>query len=370
MAVKKVGNTAEVQVIKKKRARASAKLESEAIEIPNISSDTVESSLNRTQQTELIHKDYPTAKQAPPTQPLTKSISTILCIPAHNEEKQIGPLIIKAKKFVDQIIVCDDGSEDSTGEIAKGLGATVIRHETSLGRIASLRTLFELSQELDPAMILVIDVDPRHDVSEIPKIVSTIKSGTADVAFGAQKINDNRIDQLLTADKDDLHSVFMGFSRKALKAFLLAPPDALESYSKIVGMAQDNLLYFKDVQIKALSEANEILSVPQTAEAELPPTSDVQPQLIMDEPSKSEEGIYQRLITTLTDKSVILLGLPGLLSLAIGVLAGAYLIMTFLSIQYLSLPVAFVMVTGVISGLLLCVTSVILASLSRLKPIA
>ena len=40
-------------------------------------------------------------------------------IPAYNEEKNLAKIIVKLKKMVDQILVCDDGSNDSTCAIAE-----------------------------------------------------------------------------------------------------------------------------------------------------------------------------------------------------------------------------------------------------------
>ena len=60
-------------------------------------------------------------------------------IPAYNEEKNIAKIIVKLKKTVDQILVCDDGSTDSTSAIAESLGATVIKHQ----KIQGMGWLFE-----------------------------------------------------------------------------------------------------------------------------------------------------------------------------------------------------------------------------------
>jgi len=35
-------------------------------------------------------------------------------------------------RFVDRVVVCDDGSRDLTGAIAGGLGAVVVRHERKM----------------------------------------------------------------------------------------------------------------------------------------------------------------------------------------------------------------------------------------------
>jgi glycosyltransferase involved in cell wall biosynthesis len=57
----------------------------------------------------------------------------VACIPAFNEERTIGGVVVRALKFVDRIVVCDDGSGDLTGETAGGLGAVVVRHERNTG---------------------------------------------------------------------------------------------------------------------------------------------------------------------------------------------------------------------------------------------
>ena len=62
----------------------------------------------------------------------------IVCIPAYNEEKTIAKVIIKARRYCDKIIVCDDGSTDYTGIIAKELGVEVIKHEKNMGYGLSL----------------------------------------------------------------------------------------------------------------------------------------------------------------------------------------------------------------------------------------
>ena len=51
------------------------------------------------------------------------------CIPAYNEENTISDLVKTAKKYVDKVVVCDDGSTDKTLENAKLAGADIISHK-------------------------------------------------------------------------------------------------------------------------------------------------------------------------------------------------------------------------------------------------
>ena len=69
-------------------------------------------------------------------------------IPAFNEEKNIGSMIVQLLKIVDSVIVCNDGSSDNTGVIAKKMGAIVINHERNLGYGTGIKSLFLKAREL------------------------------------------------------------------------------------------------------------------------------------------------------------------------------------------------------------------------------
>ena len=83
----------------------------------------------------------------------------VACIPAHNEERAIGGVVIRALKHVDKIMVCDDGSGDLTGAIAGGLGAVVVRHERNMGYGAALRSLFAEARRLGADVVVTLDGD-------------------------------------------------------------------------------------------------------------------------------------------------------------------------------------------------------------------
>ncbi len=57
----------------------------------------------------------------------------VACIPAYNEERSIGGVVVRTKEYVDEVIVCDDGSRDLTGRIAEEMGVDVISHERNMG---------------------------------------------------------------------------------------------------------------------------------------------------------------------------------------------------------------------------------------------
>jgi glycosyltransferase involved in cell wall biosynthesis len=73
---------------------------------------------------------------------------TIAAMPAYNEERSIAKMVQGCLKYVDRVIVVDDGSSDATADLAASAGAHVIRHEWNAGYGAALRTCFETAREL------------------------------------------------------------------------------------------------------------------------------------------------------------------------------------------------------------------------------
>ena len=70
----------------------------------------------------------------------------IAVIPALNEEKTIENVLINTKKYVDKIILVDDGSTDNTAKISEQY-ANVIRHSKNQGYGKSINDGFELAKK-------------------------------------------------------------------------------------------------------------------------------------------------------------------------------------------------------------------------------
>jgi glycosyltransferase involved in cell wall biosynthesis len=112
-------------------------------------------------------------------------------IPAFNEEKSIAGIIIKLKKKYQTIIVCDDGSSDLTGEIAKELGAIVITHTKNLGYGGAIRSIFLKSSELQMDALVTFDADGQHDVNDIDVVLKPIIEHKADICIGSRFLEKN-----------------------------------------------------------------------------------------------------------------------------------------------------------------------------------
>ncbi|WP_414468893.1 glycosyltransferase family 2 protein [Methanobacterium sp. ACI-7] len=110
-------------------------------------------------------------------------------LPAYNEEIAIGSMVIRTKKYVDHIIVVDDGSADNTVEIAESAGAEVIKICCNKGKGTALKMGFKAS--IHSEIIVTMDSDGQHNPEDIPKLVKPIQNGEADIVNGSRYLNGN-----------------------------------------------------------------------------------------------------------------------------------------------------------------------------------
>jgi len=157
----------------------------------------------------------------------------IAVIPAYNEEKTIGKVIKDTKKFVDEIIVVDDGSTDRTGEIARKLGAIVLRNKKNRGVGYAKRRGLKEALKRNGNIIITLDADMQHNPYDIPKFVNKILEGY-DFVIGARNLKKypfikkfgnfllNLLINFLCRTKlRDTESGYKAFSAKCLKKMKL-----------------------------------------------------------------------------------------------------------------------------------------------------
>lgn len=110
-------------------------------------------------------------------------MTAVAVIPAFNAEKTIGEVVERSLKFVDAVIVVDDGSWDSTAAVAEQAGATVIRHGKNMGKARALKTGFKNLPECD--VVVMLDADMQHLPEEIPRFFEVLWDD-CDVCIGSR----------------------------------------------------------------------------------------------------------------------------------------------------------------------------------------
>ncbi len=154
----------------------------------------------------------------------------VACIPAFNEEKTIGKVVVRTLPFVDKVLVCDDGSGDMTADLAEKLGAKVIRHEQNMGKGEAFRSLFSACRDMGADVMITIDGDDQHDPADIPKLVDPIAKGYADVVIGARfhgankgipsyrKAGNRLLNAVTMGGVSDTQSGFRAYNKKAIES--------------------------------------------------------------------------------------------------------------------------------------------------------
>jgi glycosyltransferase involved in cell wall biosynthesis len=110
----------------------------------------------------------------------------IAIIPSYNEEKNIRFVVERVKKYVDKVVVIDDGSRDMTSVEAERGGAMVYKNEENLGKADAMKVGFSYAINFGADAILTIDGDGQHNPDDIPKFIEKLNQGF-DLVVGARK---------------------------------------------------------------------------------------------------------------------------------------------------------------------------------------
>jgi glycosyltransferase involved in cell wall biosynthesis len=191
---------------------------------------------------------------------ITKSSATpkakiIAGIPAFDESYHIEAVVRDTKKYVDEVIVIDDGSSDDTADKARRAGATVVQHPYNKGYGVSIQDIFTEARKRNPDVLVILDADGQHDPHEIPNLIKPVLAGYDFVVGTRQKQSSSipfyrRVGQglilrsvkVLTADQlTDSECGFRAFSRKAITTLDLKENGMAVSAETVVEAARKKL---------------------------------------------------------------------------------------------------------------------------------
>ena len=283
----------------------------------------------------------------------------LACIPAFNEEKPIVDVIKKSLKYVDQVIVCDDGSSDLTAEQAKIAGAVVIKHEKNMGKGHAMKSLFKYAKDIDADVIVTIDGDGQFLPEQIETLLQPILENSYDVVIGNRfsddkempsyrKIGNKMLDRItkLAAELpfSDTQSGFRSYSKKAIQSIDFST-SGFGVDSEILIDAVDKGLKITETDVTVLYDTGLKTS-----------TKD---------PVTHTMGVVASLLESIAIHHPLkYLGIPGMILLLIGLGFATYSISIFNETGNFSLPSVLITMSSLIIGLILLLMSVVLYSIS------
>ncbi len=115
-------------------------------------------------------------------------------IPARDEANSIGDLIVRTKASLSaydyEIILVNDGSKDDTKYIARNSGVMTLSHDRSWGKGAAMKSG---ASSATGDILVFLDGDGQHDPDDIPKLITPILQGEADLIIGSRDFRSSEV---------------------------------------------------------------------------------------------------------------------------------------------------------------------------------
>ena len=127
-----------------------------------------------------------------PRQPLALSLMLngkriLVVMPAYNAAKTLEQTCREVpKEFVDEIILVDDGSHDSTARVAAQLGLTTFVHRQNLGYGRNQKTCYREALRRGADIVIMLHPDYQYSPNLIVSLAGMIAFGEYDVALGSR----------------------------------------------------------------------------------------------------------------------------------------------------------------------------------------
>ncbi len=159
----------------------------------------------------------------------------------------------------DEILLCDDGSTDSTSEIAEALSCKVLSNAHKLGPVEAMRTLFLGALKAEADVLVVLPTNAAFERNDISKLADAILNRECDVAVGSRvqielpKAESELSGDVLTAagmPLKDPQSPFRAYGKQALSKLV----SYLHDDSDVLTYAMKLGLNISEYQLSTLTE--------------------------------------------------------------------------------------------------------------------
>lgn len=287
----------------------------------------------------------------------SKPVKIIVGLPAYNEEKYIGSIILRAKQYADEVIVVDDGSTDRTTAVAEMAGAVVIRHESNQGVGVATRAMLAEAKERDADILITLDADYQHNPDEIPSLVEAVKAGH-DVVIGSREMQRHRIPRYRRMGQKVLGSLTNFVSRENVTD--------TESGFRAYSRRAINELELKESGFAVCSEIIKVAAAKKLSIIEVPISVSYTGDGSTLHPVSHGMGVFRRLVIMISEeRPLFFFGLFGSILVIAGVIMGILVAHAMYVDKVLQTGTALVSVLLITVGVLTLFTGIILSVLIR-----
>jgi len=286
-----------------------------------------------------------------------KNKRTLAAIPCFNVGHTIGSVVLKAKCYVDEVLVVDDGSTDDTVKVSEYAGAKVLKHNGNNGYGAAIQSCFRYARKNNFDVMTILDGDGQHDAEFIPDVMKPVIEEKVDVSIGSRFIDGNGrnvpryrrfgigvLTRFTNAGSKDRHRVtdgqsgFRAYSKNAINRIIPKDNDMGISAEILMQGRKKNLEY-KEIPIDCRYD--------------------------LDGSTKKPFGhgigvIFSILQYLEVQHSLLFFGVPGMIMLIAGLLVGLNVFLSYRSSGFLPFGPTIIMVMLLVIGVLSGMTGLIL----------
>ena len=283
---------------------------------------------------------------------------TLAAIPCLNVAKTIGSVVLKAKQYVDEVLVIDDGSTDDTVKVAQIAGATIIQHGENKGYGAAIQSCFNYARHHDFDVLVIVDGDGQHNPDQIPIVMKPVITQNVDVSIGSRFLDENvtkvpryrrfgiRVLTVLSnaGSKEEHHRVtdgqsgFRAYSRRAIE--MLDPKDHDMGISaEILMQGRKRNLLFKETPISVDYDGDGSTK----------------------RPIGHGFGVILSILKYMeVEHSLLFFGIPGIVMFTLGLILGWMLYINYIQYHFIAVGQTLITIALLLLGVLSGMTGLIL----------
>ncbi len=135
----------------------------------------------------------------------THGTRILIGIPVYNEEKYVSRVLDEVRRHARDILVIDDGSSDQTPMLLARQPVEVIRHAENRGYGRSMQDMLRWAKFDGFDWLITMDCDEQHEPAAIPKFISAIERGSADVISGSRYLSNTPLDDAPPQDRRSIN---------------------------------------------------------------------------------------------------------------------------------------------------------------------
>ncbi len=122
---------------------------------------------------------------------MSRDAKVVVVMPARNAARTLERTVSAIPRdWVDEIILVDDKSTDDTVALARTLPLHLVWHPHNVGYGGNQKTCYLQALQHDADVVVMLHPDGQYEPSLIPKMVTPILEGRADMVLGSRFLGD------------------------------------------------------------------------------------------------------------------------------------------------------------------------------------